>query len=93
MGIEFLTCPACDEVYCDVESYYTCVKCRISICSDCSDKYEEVHQDDPCICPFCMGDIVTNDMKLKEIAELIKIFDTPEFYKIVRPIQRIIDKN
>lgn len=89
MGVEFNNCPACDEVYCDAGEYHHCKKCGHSICGDCEWKYSEIHQDDPDFCPFCCGDIVTNNMKLEAIKNLVNKSNS----NLANKIKEILNRN
>lgn len=83
MGVDFLNCPACYEVFCDAEPYYHCPKCKNNICERCSDNTGSEDEDDIEICPICRGDVRTNDMKLEEIKKLVCSYDDNKANKIL----------
>lgn len=84
MGVDFLTCGKCKEVFPDAARYSYCNKCCNYLCEDC------MSDDNDCL--FCSGNLVTPEMKLKEIAELLKMFECPDFRRIINPIRRILEK-
>lgn len=94
MIVKFINCPACNQIYIDTESKYHCKKCYQVICERCKKQFEAVHQNNTDICPFCSGDITTNDMKLEEIRNLINEYRyNMSINNLIIKIEEILNRN
>ena len=64
MGVDYLVCDECGEIFCDCGEYYYCENCDRQFCMNCRDEAGlEWDDEDGCVCSckYCRNEAVDDD--------------------------------
>jgi len=69
MGVEWINCDKCGDIFCDCGEYDYCENCDMYFCISCSDKLNRSYfsEDGSYLekCSFCQGEDITDAELLK----------------------------